>query len=228
MTDGDQSTSNEAGIGPEGVAHAAFFEAYDAERGAPWDVGTAQPAVLDAIARGWFDRGPVLDAGCGTGVNIEPILQSTSHDVVAVDCVPVAIEQARQRIERLELSNRVTFGLCDLRTFDPSSAEVAGVEPERFGSILDSGVLHVFSDRDRRVYLEGLACSAAPGASLVVVVFSDRETRPRGPRRMSETELRTLLSAAGWRVDELLPHHYQSHAHPGGAEAWLVHAIRMS
>ena len=224
MSTSDQSSSSQPGIGPEGVSHDAFFEAYAAERGAPWDVGRPQPAVLDAIARGWFARGPVLDAGCGTGVNLEPILKATSHDMVAVDCVPMAVEQARERIRRVGMSERVTFGTCDLRAFDPETSEVAGIEPNRFGGILDSGVLHVFSDQDRLRYLRGLACAATAEASLVVLVFSDRETRPHGPRRMTESELRTLLPATGWWIRDLLPHHYQSHPHPGGAEAWLVHA----
>jgi SAM-dependent methyltransferase len=226
MSEQGESEASHDFIGSEGVSHEAFFEAYEAERGAPWDVGMPQPAVIEAIERGWFASGPVLDAGCGTGVNLIPILQSSEHDVVAIDCVPAAVDLARERVNELELSHRATFGVCDLRAFSPATSSVEGIAPGRFGSILDSGVLHVFSDRDRAVYLEGLAQAASPGASLVVLVFSERERRPRGPRRMSESELRTLLPAAGWRINELLPHHYQSHPHPGGAEAWLVYATR--
>ena len=226
MSEQGESDMNHDFIGSEGVAHEAFFEAYEAERGAPWDVGRPQPAVIEAIERGWFASGPVLDAGCGTGVNLVPILQSTEHDVVAIDCVPAAVDLARERVSECECSHRATFGVCDLRDFSPANSPVEGIEPGRFGSILDSGVLHVFSDQDRSVYLEGLAQAAGAGASLVVLVFSEREHRPRGPRRMSESELRSLLPAAGWNIDDILPHHYQSHPHPGGAEAWLVHAIR--
>ena len=227
MSEQGESEASHDFIGSEGVSHEAFFEAYEAERGAPWDVGRPQPAVIEAIERGWFASGPVLDAGCGTGVNLIPILQSTEHDVVAIDCVPAAVDLARQRVNEPELSHRTTFGVCDLRAFSPATSTVEGIEPGRFGTILDSGVLHVFSDLDRIVYLEGLARAAAPGGSLVVVVFSERETRPRGPRRMTRSELKELLSSTGWKIESVLPHRYESHPHPGGAEAWLVHAFRM-
>ena len=62
-----------------------FFEAY---RGMPpWDIGRHQPAFERALREGDV-RGPVLDAGCGTGENAL-YLAAQGFDVAGVDAVLV-------------------------------------------------------------------------------------------------------------------------------------------
>src|SRR5437588_605237 len=71
----------------------------------------------------------------------------------------------------------------------------------RSPSLGDSGLFHVFSDADRRRYVEGLATVLKPGGRLFILCFSDKEPETQGPRRMSKEELaRRLRRGLGRRV----------------------------
>ncbi len=204
--------------GAEGVPHEQFHDVYRAGKAA-WCIGRPQPAVIDCLARGWFGEGPILDAGCGTGENAVAIASARSGiPVLAIDAVPEALVQAASTIEAASLVDRVTLGNVDLRRALPSGP---------FAWILDAGVLHVFSDADRRAYLSRVGNALAPGGSFVTIVFRDDETRPRGPRRLGCTELESALTGAGMRVESIEPCRYESVAHDGGARAWLARATRV-
>ena len=51
---------------------------------------------------------------------------------------------------------------------------------ERFDNVIDSGLFHVFSDEDRRRYVEGLATVLKPGGRLFLLCFSDEEPGDAG------------------------------------------------
>jgi len=203
--------------GAEGVPHQQFHDVYRAGKAA-WCTGRPQPAVIERLDRGWFDAGPMLDAGCGTGENAVAIASARPElAILAVDAVPEALAQAATAIERAGVGDRVTLDTVDLRANLPSGP---------FRWILDAGVLHVFSDEDRRGYLQRVASSLAPGGSFVTIVFRDDETRPRGPRRLGRDELDAALVDGGLTVDAVEPCLYESVAHEGGARAWLARAVR--
>ena len=44
--------------------------------------------------------------------------------------------------------------------------------PEVFDSVIDSDLFHVFSDEDRKRYVEGLATVLKPGGRLFLLCFS--------------------------------------------------------
>src|SRR5271157_6032177 len=75
---------------------------------------------------------------------------------------------------------------------------------ERFDSVLDSGLFHVFSDQDRRRYVEGLATVLKPGGKLFPLCFSNEEPGTQGPRRVSKQELHHAF-ASGWAVESIHP-----------------------
>jgi SAM-dependent methyltransferase len=203
--------------GAEGVPHEQFHDVYRAGKAA-WCIGRPQPVVIACLERGWFDDGPILDAGCGTGENAVAIaLARPTVEVLAIDAVPEALASAAHSIDEANVANQVTLAEVDLRQSLP---------PGPFAWILDAGVLHVFSDDDRRAYLARVASSLQPGGSFVTIVFRDDETRPRGPRRLGRDELEMVLSQAGLRVDSIEPCLYDSVAHDGGARAWLARAVR--
>ncbi|MDG2022795.1 MAG: class I SAM-dependent methyltransferase [Phycisphaerales bacterium] len=204
-------------VGAEGVVHQVFHDAYRDSKAA-WVTGRPQPAVMTALSRGWFDAGPLLDLGCGTGENAAAIAKERPElRVLAVDAVPQAVEHARTMMSAASLDARVRVEVEDLREFEPS---------ESFGTVLDAGVLHVFSDHDRVAYLEMVARAVMPEGTAIFIEFSDAETRPRGPRRLAREEICVALSEAGFTIDSIEPTRYETTAHPGGAAAWLVRAIR--
>jgi cyclopropane fatty-acyl-phospholipid synthase-like methyltransferase len=100
--------------------------------------------------------------------------------------------------------------------------------PEVFDNVIDSGLFHVFSDDDRRRYVEGLAAVLKPGGRLFLMCFSDEEPGTQGPRRVSKEELHDAF-AQGWVIESIQP--VQVEVRPdlkdmtfseGGPKAWFV------
>lgn len=100
--------------------------------------------------------------------------------------------------------------------------------PEVFGSTIDRGLFHVFSDDDRRRYVEGLATVVKSGGRLFLLCFSDQEPGTQGPRRVSEKEIRDAF-AEGWDVESIEPTRFEVRPDlkdftfsEGGPKAWFV------
>ncbi len=74
-------------------------------------------------------------------------------------------------------------------TFQVLDARALRELPDRFDSVIDSGMLHVFSVADRQKYVEGLATVLRPGGRLFLLCFSDAEPGEEGPRRVSRREI---------------------------------------
>ena len=203
--------------GPEGVPSSQFAAAYGADSAA-WCIGRPQPVVVDVLARGWLSRGPILDSGCGSGENLVEIAACRPGlEIMGVDLVDLAIERARALVRESGLESRVRLETGDLGKACPEG---------RFGSVLDAGVLHVFSDRERRSYLAGLHEALEPGGELVVIVFSDAEESPGGPRRLGREELSDCLETADFKVVDFETCRYDTTRHAEGARAWLVRSHR--
>ena len=100
--------------------------------------------------------------------------------------------------------------------------------PEVFDSAIDSGLFHVFSDDDRRRYVEGLASVLQPGGRFFFLCFSDEEPGTQGPRRVSRKEIEDAF-AQGWAVESIEPTHFEVRPDlndisfsQGGPRAWFV------
>jgi SAM-dependent methyltransferase len=178
----------------------------------PWDIDGPQPALVEVANR---VRGAVLDSGCGTGENAL-FLAERDLQVTGVDIAEAAIETARQRAMTRGLQAK--FAVHDaLRLFDLS---------ERFDTIVDSGVFHIFDDEDRAVYAEALAHVSTPGARLILLCFSEREPGQHGPRRVTADELGSGLRR--WVIEDLARVRYcvrddsELAFSEGGPHAWRV------
>jgi cyclopropane fatty-acyl-phospholipid synthase-like methyltransferase len=191
----------------------ATFEALYAGP-APWEVDQPKEAFV-AIA----DRltGPILDAGCGSGENAL-FFAGRGHRVIGIDFVEEAIRRARRKAAERGLA--VVFLVKD--------ATALGDWGERFGSAIDSGLFHVFSDDDRRRYIRGLAKVIEPGGRLFLMCFSDEEPGTEGPRRVSRQELYDAF-ADGWEVEsvqpvrcELNPEFTEVKFSEGGPKMWFA------
>ncbi len=179
-----------------------------------WEIGRPQKAILDVADQ---ITGSLLDAGCGTGENAL-FFASRGQKVTGIDFLAEPITIAKQKAEQRGLT--ATFLVMDALALKEL--------PEVFDSAIDSGLFHVFSDDDRRRYVEGLASVLKPGGRLFLLCFSDAEPGDQGPRRVSRQEIEDAF-AEGWMIESVEPSRYEVRPDPndasfgeGGPKAWFV------
>jgi cyclopropane fatty-acyl-phospholipid synthase-like methyltransferase len=203
---------NSSSVASSSVDRATFEDLYAGP--APWDIGKPQKqfiAIADRVS------GPILDAGCGTGEHAL-FFVARGHRVVGIDFVDEAIGRARRKAAERGVS--VEFLVKDALTL--------GDWGERFATVIDCGLFHVFSDEDRRRYVQGLAHVLEPGGRLFLMTFSDEEPGTEGPRRVSRAELYDAF-ADGWEVEsvqpcqiEITPEFTEVKFSPSGPKAWFA------
>jgi cyclopropane fatty-acyl-phospholipid synthase-like methyltransferase len=179
----------------------------------PWDIGRPQPAFLRLAETGAL-QGRVLDVGCGTG---EHALMAAGLGMQAtgIDSAPTAIESAKRKASERGIDAR--FVVWDAREL-PSLGE-------RFDTVLDSGLFHVFDDEDRARFVESLGAVIPAGGRYYLLCFSERQPGQFGPRRVTQDEIRGSF-AEGWRVDSIEPARMDVNIAPGVAQAWLATITR--
>src|SRR5215510_2317339 len=135
------------------IDRATFWFLYAGK--APWDIGRPQApfvAVADRIVS------PLLDAGCGTGENAL-FFAVRGLQVTGMDFLRRPIRRARVKAAERGLSaDFIVKDATRLRDWD-----------KRFASVIDSGLFHVFSDDDRRRYVEELTQVVEPGGRLFLM-----------------------------------------------------------
>jgi SAM-dependent methyltransferase len=191
---------------------ATFENAYAGK--APWDIGKPQGPFVAAADR---VTGPVLDAGCGTG-DAALFFAGRGLRVTGIDFLEEPLRRARAKAAERGLA--VQFLVKDALTLSEWG--------ERFRSVVDSGLFHVFSDADRRRYVAGLAHVLEPGGRLFLMCFSDAEPGDFGPRRVSRQELDAAF-ADGWEVESVQPARIEVNPEftgatfsEGGPKAWFA------
>jgi cyclopropane fatty-acyl-phospholipid synthase-like methyltransferase len=177
----------------------------------PWDVGRPQPAFV-RLAESGLLSGRLLDAGCGTG---EHVLLAAAHgaDAMGVDVSGLAIERARAKAAERGLPAR-------LEVADALHLERLG---ERFDTVIDSGLFHVFDDANRPRYVTSLLAVVEPGGTYYMMCFSDSQPGDWGPRRVRAEEIRAAFSD-GWEMVSLTPEQFTINPMHGStvAQAWLA------
>jgi 2-polyprenyl-3-methyl-5-hydroxy-6-metoxy-1,4-benzoquinol methylase len=184
-----------------------FDAAYNA---APaWDIGQPQLAFKQVAESGGL-RGRVLDVGCGTG---EHALMAAELGLAAVgvDGSQTAISIAEKKALERGLNARFKVG---------NALELSQLG-ERFDTLLDCGLFHVLSDEARGEYVASLAGVAEPGATFIMLCFSDRQPGTVGPRRVSQDDIRAQFGA-GWEIERIEESRFVTSIHPKGAHAWLA------
>jgi SAM-dependent methyltransferase len=177
----------------------------------PWDINQPQPSFVRLADDGLLS-GRLLDVGCGTG---EHVLLAAAHgaDATGVDLSALAIEKARAKAAERGLTARFEVA-------DALHLELLG---ERFGTVIDSGLFHVFDDADRPRYVTSLAAVVEPGGAYYMMCFSDKQPGVWGPRRVREEEIRAAF-ADGWEIVSLTPDQFSVNPTNGStvAQAWLA------
>jgi cyclopropane fatty-acyl-phospholipid synthase-like methyltransferase len=193
------------------MSASRFEEAYEGTP--PWDIGRAQPALELAAADGLV-RGPVLDAGCGTGENAL-FFAARGFEVVGVDAVEAAVAAARAKAQARGLP-------AEFRVHD---ALALGDLGRRFRTVVDSGLFHTFDDEERRRYVTSLAAATAPGARVFVLCFSERQPGNGGPRRVTQAELREAFDRPPFRVVSIVAEEMATNL-GSSRRAWLASVER--
>jgi SAM-dependent methyltransferase len=183
----------------------------------PWDVGRPQPAFAGLADAGAL-TGALLDAGCGTGEHTILAARSNAHPL-GIDVSPRAIQMARRKAAERGVD-------ASFQVLDALRLVTLG---ERFDTIIDSGLFHVFDDGARARYVMALHAILRPGGHLHLMCFSDRQPGDWGPRRVTEGELRAAFDS-GWRIDSLAPDRFDINPGLGTptAEAWLADIVRLA
>ena len=194
------------------IDRATFWSLYAGK--APWDIGKPQEPFIAAAD---LVVGPVLEAGCGSG-EIALFFAAEGHQVTGIDFLSKPIRMARSKADERGLSAHfIVKDALALYDWD-----------ERFASVIDCGLFHVFSNDDRRRYVEGLSAVLAPGGRLFLMCFSDLEPAGKGPRRVSRQELLDVF-AEGFEVELIKPSRFEVNTEStefafseGGPKAWFA------
>jgi SAM-dependent methyltransferase len=209
----------------ETTPRESLFDAAYVNHTGPWIIGEPQPALVDLEHEGWI-RGRVLDAGCGTGEHTI-LLTRLGYDVVGIDLSGPALEEAR--------ATAAARGV-------PARFEVADalhlLEEERFDTILDSALFHIFGDEDRVRYVRSLCGACRRGGVVHVLALSDAGPG-LGPQISDRLIREAFVAEHGWTLESLEPSRYRvmvgaDHAErlglepnaPANMPAWLARARR--
>ncbi|WP_026455088.1 class I SAM-dependent methyltransferase [Saccharomonospora iraqiensis] len=169
------------------VPRETFDTAYD-QGWAGWTIGQPQPVVAELERQGWF-RGSVLDAGCGTGDNTV-LLVGRGHDVLGIDFSDRAVDLARRNAETHDVPAR--FEVADALALDGA---------ERFDTVVDSALFHVFGADDRARYVDVLHRVCRPGARVFVLALALTDEPTFGPR-ISDAAISDAFTD-GWELEDL-------------------------
>ena len=191
----------------------AFFD--ESYRGTPpWDIGHPQPEFVRLTDEGRI-RGKVLDVGCGTGEHAI-FFAGLGLQASGIDSSPLAIEKARKKASKRG---------SDARFFLGDALHLERLN-QRFDTITDSGLFHVFSDDERALFVRSLLSVLNPAGRYFMLCFSDREPKDwGGPRRVSKEEIRETFRE-GWKVDWIRDARFESTFHRDGGLAWLSSITR--
>jgi SAM-dependent methyltransferase len=159
------------------MPHPSWNESYASGEPLPWDTGTPDPLLVEAIESRVIAPGRSLEVGCGTGTNAIFLAQH-GFDVLGIDISEVAIDKARAKAQ-----GRCRFEVVDF---------VATVPPGGpFEFVFDRGCFHVFDDASERVRFAEHAAAALVDDGLWLSLIGSTEGMPRveGPPRRSARDV---------------------------------------
>ncbi len=137
-------------------------------------------------------------------------------DATGIDFAPRAIRIAERKARERSLGPR--FLVLDALRLASRS--------ERYETVLDCGLFHVFDDHDRASFVESLGTALVPGGHYFMLCFSDRQPGDWGPRRVSRAEIQAAFTD-GWRVESIEASRLEITIDPEGAHAWLAAIARV-
>jgi cyclopropane fatty-acyl-phospholipid synthase-like methyltransferase len=138
-------------------------------------------------------------------------------EATGIDFSPRAIRLAVQKAQERSLDAR--FFVADALELESSS--------EKYDTVLDCGLFHVFDDRDRARFVKCLTATVEPDGRYLMLCFSDQQPGDWGPRRVSRAEIQSSFTD-GWRIESIENSPIEITIDPVGACAWLAVITRAS
>jgi len=132
-------------------------------------------------------------------------------DATGVDFSPRAIRLAEQKARERNLDAR--FVVADALDLESSG--------DKYDTVLDCGLFHVFDDRDRARFVRSLSATVEPDGRYFMLCFSDQQPGDWGPRRVSRAEIQSSFTD-GWRIESIEKSQIEITIDPDGARAWLA------
>ncbi len=154
----------------------------------PWDIGRPQKEFIRLAENGEIS-GKVLDAGCGTGENAL-YLAGLGFEVWGIDAAPSAIKKAKENAKKRGIT--INFLVSDALKLQ--------FLQNKFDTIIDCGLFHVFSDEERPIFTASLSSALHPGGKYFILCFSEHEPGSYGPRRVTQAEIRAAFRK-GWKIN---------------------------
>jgi len=194
------------------IQHQLFntFDSAYKER-APWDIDHPQQAIRDLVQAGQIE-GTILDAGCGTGEHVLYFAQQ-GYDVWGVDISPLAITIAQEKA--------VSRGLH--ATFQVADALALPELARTFDTVIDSGLLHNFSDEERSLFIKGLKSVLKPGGTFFLLCFSEQLPHGFGPRGITQAEMYSSFTQEdGWHVNSIEKSSFELTISEHKQPAWIA------
>ncbi len=189
-----------------------FNSAYDGIP--PWDIGRPQKEIIRLAEIGEIS-GRVLDAGCGTGENAL-YLASQGFEVWGIDAAPSAIEKAKEKAKKRGIT--INFLVSDALRLQ--------VLQNKFDTIIDCGLFHVFSDEERPIFAASLSSALHPGGKYFMLCFSEHEPGSYGPRRVTQAEIRAAFRK-DWKINYIREAEFETMFGAEGVKAWLSSITRL-
>ncbi len=183
----------------------------------PWDIGRPQPAFVQLVRRGELKQGKVLDAGCGTGENAL-FLAENGFQVIGIDLARDAVRAATAKAAARNLKAEFHIG----------NALDSDFRSDLFDYVIDSGLFHTFTDKERRVYAGQISRVLLKGGSYFMLCFSDKEpTNWGGPRRVTKTEIEDTFSPL-FKINYIRDALFTTRIHDKGGKAYLTSATKIA
>jgi cyclopropane fatty-acyl-phospholipid synthase-like methyltransferase len=131
-------------------------------------------------------------------------------DATGIDFSPRAIRLAEQKAKERSLD--VRFLVADALGLESSG--------DRYDTVLDCGLFHVFDDRDRARFVKSLGSAVEPDGRYFMLCFSDQQPGNWGPRRVTRAEIQSSFTD-GWRIESIETSLIEITIDPEGARSWL-------
>jgi len=180
----------------------------------PWDIGKPQPEFVKLEKSGKI-QGQILDVGCGAGENTL-FFSEKGYDITGVDFTPSAIAMAKQRAKQRHLNAKFII---------QNVLELSNLQ-QKFDTLIDSGVFHVFDDEQRVHYVKSLGSVLREQGIYYMLVFSDQEPLGYGPRRISQLEIQEAFRD-GWDIQQIREARMEQNLSKKWAQAWLASIIKL-